>query len=102
MRPKRVHGLLETRKPTVGSVTASHARPANKIMEAWKGSSCKKGKKELVQDANVQKSWSFFLITGSDTLTFLMLLVDTSKINMKGGKQPQLRMERNNFPLLLS
>lgn len=33
-----------------------------------------------------------FLITGSDTLTFLMLLVDTSKINMKGGKQPQLKL----------
>ncbi|KAG7226141.1 hypothetical protein INR49_014235 [Caranx melampygus] len=34
MRPMRVHLLRLTRKPTVGSVTASQARPTNRMMEA--------------------------------------------------------------------
>lgn len=39
MRPILVHLLRLTRKPTVGSVMASQARPTNRIMEAWEGSS---------------------------------------------------------------
>lgn len=39
MRPMPVHLLRLTKKPTVGSVTASQARPTNRIIEAWKGSS---------------------------------------------------------------
>lgn len=34
IRPMRVHLLRLTRKPTVGSVIASQARPTNRIMEA--------------------------------------------------------------------
>lgn len=34
MRPKRVQGLRDTRKPTVGSVMPSQARPTNRMMEA--------------------------------------------------------------------
>lgn len=34
MRPTRVHLLRLTRKPTVGSVTASQARPTNRMIEA--------------------------------------------------------------------
>jgi len=38
MRPCRVHGVLLTKNPIVGSVTASQARPTNRITEAWRGS----------------------------------------------------------------
>lgn len=41
-RPKRVHDVLLMKKPTMGSVTASQARPTNRMMEAEKGSSCQK------------------------------------------------------------
>lgn len=33
-RPKRVHDVLLMKKPTMGSVTASQARPTNRMMEA--------------------------------------------------------------------
>lgn len=33
-RPKRVQGVLLMKKPTMGSVTASQARPTNRMMEA--------------------------------------------------------------------
>lgn len=48
MRPMLVHLLRLTRKPTVGSVTASQARPTNRMIEAWEGSSYRQ---------NVEKEW---------------------------------------------
>lgn len=41
-RPKRVHDVLLMKKPTMGSVMASQTRPTNRMMEAEKGSSCRK------------------------------------------------------------
>lgn len=57
IRPILVDLLRLTRKPTVGSVMASQARPTNRMMDAWKGSNWKEN---VCKKVGSGSAWSLF------------------------------------------